>query len=847
MEPLLYWANTSSLPFRRICQRASIMLTLSFLAASTAFPQANTGSVVNSPVYVNVYWDSAWDSDNPTMSMDAIDNFTSALVNSTYFSGLSEYGVRAASFYPKSFVADPRCFGGTSPPTLPLFSSEGFPAVDQFITCEIGRKDVPVGPNIIYNLFMAKRSIESDFFGKILACRNYLAYHYDTSPGVYQELYWSIFTVNFSNPKCSSSMNSLTVNLTHEMVEAATDMYPLWDVVFNPPDGNEIGDVAAKSCILPPTSFLWSTVTSDSFFSGYSENVPGVALYWSNATKRCLTFSDLTTPLISGVEINGVGQDTRLLIHGQGFGVLPQIVNFKAHVGTPVSLPAFTQLPYFAVKDETSGWEAGYSLVGDANLNFGSWADTLISIDGFATDFAPLPGDILRIKACNPASGSCATSSAAMPGVITSIQPGIGPVSGGTVVTIAGQNFPTAARTSVIFKDSQSQQFVNVPVTSVSSTSITTTTPRFVPGMASVQILTDGIPSLPNFFNFCPPTIASITPNTGPVSGGTKVTIGGSCFTGAAAVDFGYGRVVLLGAGMSVDSDSLITAAIPPGNFPLCGEAVDVQVRTPDMDLFASSPILLTDRFKYTSSICYVPIGANPSAPLLPLCASPIPQYCLNLVQPRLFNLRPPVDFTDLGGYESYVDAIEQVVREGILQPMIPGRFVPAAPVTRDQFAATLDQAFAFRMLRPRPSFSDISTSDPSYGAFQRAQPFLVSYQSRGGTYATDGSMPIERQEAAATAISMLQASGTIPQPKTPGIHASGQGGIEDLALVSPALRPDVVLAVRERVMTVDTRGNFRPNQFLTRADLAVLVNEVHTRIKRRHRCWLLRLFHDRP
>jgi len=69
------------------------------------------------------------------------------------------------------------------------------------------------------------------------------------------------------------------------------------------------------------------------------------------------------------------------------------------------------------------------------------------------------------------------------------------------------------------------------------------------------------------------PTVSSISPTSGPAAGGTTVTIIGSGFIGAADVSFG-------GIGASnfkVDSDTQITAVVPPGS---SGTVVDVTVTT---------------------------------------------------------------------------------------------------------------------------------------------------------------------------------------------------------------------------------------------------------------------------
>ena len=69
-----------------------------------------------------------------------------------------------------------------------------------------------------------------------------------------------------------------------------------------------------------------------------------------------------------------------------------------------------------------------------------------------------------------------------------------------------------------------------------------------------------------------PPTVISISPNSGPLAGGTVVTISGSGFVGATAVNFG----ATAAANFTIISDTSITATSPAGV-----GTVDVTVTTP--------------------------------------------------------------------------------------------------------------------------------------------------------------------------------------------------------------------------------------------------------------------------
>lgn len=88
----------------------------------------------------------------------------------------------------------------------------------------------------------------------------------------------------------------------------------------------------------------------------------------------------------------------------------------------------------------------------------------------------------------------------------------------------------------------------------------------------------------------CPPTVTGLNPNSGPLAGGTTVTISGATFTGATSVKFGN-----VNASFIINSDTSITATSPPG---LAIGPVDVTVTTPS----GTSQITSADIFTYIIS-----------------------------------------------------------------------------------------------------------------------------------------------------------------------------------------------------------------------------------------------------
>ena len=85
------------------------------------------------------------------------------------------------------------------------------------------------------------------------------------------------------------------------------------------------------------------------------------------------------------------------------------------------------------------------------------------------------------------------------------------------------------------------------------------------------------------------PTVTGVSPPSGPVAGGGIVTVTGTGFTGASAVNFG----TVAATGLAVASDTSLTVTVPPAAAP--GQ-VDVTVTTPR----GTSAVTTADQFTYT-------------------------------------------------------------------------------------------------------------------------------------------------------------------------------------------------------------------------------------------------------
>src|SRR5207247_207528 len=188
----------------------------------------------------------------------------------------------------------------------------------------------------------------------------------------------------------------------------------------------------------------------------------------------------------------------------------------------------------------TSVTVAGTGFQTGATVSFGGSLLTVSTVDptSITGTTSAHAGGLVNVVVTNPhtQTGTCSGcfTYVAPPPSITSVTPVSGSALGGTAVTIAGSRFqlgvtvsfggaalaiPTASSTSIIgTSTARAARGVNVTVTHPDpQTGACTGCVTYV----------------------APPTVSSVTPNTGSAGGGSSVTVGGSGFQTGATVSFG--------------------------------------------------------------------------------------------------------------------------------------------------------------------------------------------------------------------------------------------------------------------------------------------------------------------
>jgi hypothetical protein len=224
----------------------------------------------------------------------------------------------------------------------------------------------------------------------------------------------------------------------------------------------------------------------------------------------------------------------------------------------------------------------GTNLAGATAVDFGTAAATGLTVNPAGTQLtatAPPGTGTVGVTVVTPSGTAPAgryTYLSASPPVVAAVTPASGLLGGGNGVVVFGSGLSGA--TSVRFGG------VAVAVASVNAagTELTTVAP---PGTGTVDVTvttplggTSATTTADRYtYVAAPPpppapTVAGLTPASGPAAGGTTVTIAGSSFAGATAVGFGGTPA----AAFTVDGPNQITATAPAGS-----GTVDVTVTTP--------------------------------------------------------------------------------------------------------------------------------------------------------------------------------------------------------------------------------------------------------------------------
>ncbi len=262
-----------------------------------------------------------------------------------------------------------------------------------------------------------------------------------------------------------------------------------------------------------------------------------------------------------------------------------------------------------AANARTNIWTAEYSPL--TNQRFAAFVETVASAtcgsvggEEFVAERAVYIGPGFaagHVNVGTPWTGTIATPPPAPnyvpPVTLTSVSPSVGPAAGGQTVQLTGSGFSAGA--TVSFGGAFAS---NVSVSSGGAATVVT--PPHAAGLVSVTFTnaTGQSSTLGGAFTYVAgPGLNSVFPSSGPVSGGTAVTLTGAGFVAGARVRFGGVEAT----GVVVTAPNAATAVTPARG---AAGTVSVQVINPD-----GQSATLANGFAYTApSVAFVQFTTRP-------------------------------------------------------------------------------------------------------------------------------------------------------------------------------------------------------------------------------------------
>lgn len=203
----------------------------------------------------------------------------------------------------------------------------------------------------------------------------------------------------------------------------------------------------------------------------------------------------------------------------------------------------------------------GTHFSGTTRVTFGTYPGTQLSVLSstqlrVTTPARPAGAVYVRVTTAAGTSGSSPTFTYDAVPTLTRVSPASGGTGGGATVTLTGTGL---ARASAV-------RFGTTPaasLTRVSATTVRVTTPVHAVGAVDVQVTTPGgstaLTSATRYTFYLPPAISTLSVPSGPIRGGTVVSITGARFAGSTRLLFGDTV-----ASFTVVSPTSIRATAPP-------------------------------------------------------------------------------------------------------------------------------------------------------------------------------------------------------------------------------------------------------------------------------------------
>jgi hypothetical protein len=184
------------------------------------------------------------------------------------------------------------------------------------------------------------------------------------------------------------------------------------------------------------------------------------------------------------------------------------------------------------------------------------------------------------------------------------------------------------------------------------------------------------------------------------------------------------------------------------------------------------------------------------------------------------------ISFTDIKGNWAE-KAILNLVKKGVLKGIDKQHFHPNDQITREQFGTMITKFFQLKNSSTIQNFSDVPTKKWSYINIEAAKDYMDAYRTLGGELEFKPGIGIKREDVAVTLVKVLmKANSNLVLLDNTSADQLLTSKFSDAEQIPPALRPYVASAVQAGLIHGD-KGKFAPNRFLTRAEVAALLQAI--------------------
>ena len=379
---------------------------------------------------------------------------------------------------------------------------------------------------------------------------------------------WEFQTVSFEGPgayagrrfcgravgvKLSEAQKDIALTITQANCysEPFISLMTLINASFSSTNFLTIADITPKGG--PVSGGSTVTITGSGFVSGATVTVGGnpcSGLTVSSSTALNCIVPSHTTGAVT-VTVTNPDSQTTSAANFYTYRVPPAISSLAPSSG--------------AVAGGTTVTLVGTGFVAGATVMFGG-AQCIAPIVNSSTSLTcttpSFPSGTANVVITNPdgqVSNPSIFTYMPMP-LVTSVAPNMGPVSGGTTITIIGTGF-------VSIMDVKIDSLLCTNLIVISPTQLTCMTPPHGAGSASLSITsTDGQTStLPNAFIYnVPPIVSALNMNSGPLAGGVTITISGAGFMLGATVEIG-GTPCTSATVLNSNTMTCVTSSHSPG------------------------------------------------------------------------------------------------------------------------------------------------------------------------------------------------------------------------------------------------------------------------------------------